>query len=221
MNNDDRILLVEDEPDTNYIVARLLQKNGYPLKIVTNGKQALDVLDQFQPKVVLADWNMPEMSGLELCSIMKNDEKYKRIYFIMLTARASVNDRVVGLEAGADDFLVKPTENAELLARVRSGVRIYDLQTELKKVEHSKAIIEMACTIGHRFNNPLSSLVIAIDSLINDLNISNKEEHSEDIEVIKTSIERIKSLTRELTKLEDPKIIDYLNNQSMIDLNEN
>lgn len=218
MINDDKILLVEDEPDTVYIVSRLLQKHGYPIKIVGNGKEALEVLDEFSPKVVLADWNMPELDGIELCRKMKADEKYKRIYYIMLTARASVNDRVIGLEAGADDFLVKPTENAELLARVRSGMRIYDLQTELKRVEHSKAIIEMACTIGHRFNNPLASLVIAVDSLIDDLDIGKKDEHLEDIEVIKTSIERIKKLTRELTKLEDPKIVDYLDNQGMLDL---
>jgi len=221
MSETSRILLVEDEPDTNYIVGRLLQKNGFEMKIVNNGQEALDVIDDFMPKVVLADWTMPVMDGLELCRIMKADEKYKQIYYIMLTARSSINDRVKGLEAGADDFLVKPTENNELLARVRSGIRIFDLQNELKKVEHSKAIIEMACTIGHRFNNPLSSLVIAVDSLIDEMDDAARDSHKEDIDVIKNSIDRIKLLIMDLTKLEDPKIIDYLDEQGMIDLSDN
>lgn len=220
MKDKNRILLVEDEPDTKFIVARLLEKHNFELKIVNNGKEALDVIDDFNPKVILADWTMPVMDGLELCKAIKNGDKYKLIYFIMLTARSSLNDRVIGLEAGADDFLVKPTENPELLARVRSGVRIYDLQVELKKVEHSKAIVEMACTIGHKFNNPLSSLVIAVDSLIEELSSDKKAENKEDIEVIRKSIDRIKILVRELTQLEDPKVIDYLDRQGMIDLGD-
>lgn len=218
MNEDSRVLLVEDEADTKFIVTRLLEKNKFNVKVVNNGKEALDVIDTYRPKVILADWTMPVMDGLELCKRIKSEEKYQLIYYIMLTSRSSLNDRIKGLEAGADDFLVKPTENPELLARVRSGIRIYDLQVELQRVEHSKAIVEMACTIGHKFNNPLASLVIAVDSLIADLDEAKKNESSEDIEVIKQSIDRIKTLVHELTRLEDPQIINYLDQQGMIDL---
>ena len=73
------------------------------------------------PEVIIADWTMPVMDGLELCDIVKKDERYKIIYFIILTARASIKDRVTGLDVGADDFLVKPVQNQELLARIRSS----------------------------------------------------------------------------------------------------
>ncbi len=216
-----KIIIVEDDQDTTFILSRLLAKNNFEVKIATNGEEALNILNEgFFPEVILADWTMPIMDGLELCKTVKGDENYKTIYFIMLTARSSIRDRVKGLEVGADDFLMKPIDNTELMARIRSGVRIFRLQNELRKVEHSKALVEMACTIGHKFNNPLSSLVVSIDSLKDELPEDFKVKYAEDLKVIKESIERITSLVKELTKLDDPKIINYLENNKMINLGE-
>lgn len=121
-----------------------MSKNGYDVLIANNGQEALEVIKDDLPKAIVADWTMPIMDGIELCNILKSDEKYKLIYYIILTARTSLKDRVKGLDVGADDFLLKPIENQELLARIRSGVRIHNLQNELKSIEHSKALIEMA-----------------------------------------------------------------------------
>ncbi|MDP1993892.1 MAG: response regulator, partial [Ignavibacteria bacterium] len=165
----DKILLVEDEKDTRFILERLLTKNNYEVLSAKDGSEALKLLENYLPKAILADWTMPVMDGLELCKILKKDERYKTIYFIVLTARASLKDRITGLDVGADDFLVKPIENQELLARIRSGVRIFNLQSELKNLEHNKAIIEMACTIGHKINNPLSSLLISVKNIETEL----------------------------------------------------
>jgi len=96
-------------------------------------------------------------------------EEYKTIYYIILTARATLRDLVEGLETGADDFLVKPTENQELLARIRAGIRITKLQEELKLAEHNKALVEMAFTTGHNINNPLASLILSIENLKNEV----------------------------------------------------
>lgn len=100
----DRILIVEDEEDTRFILERLLSKNDYEAKSARNGSEALEIIEQYQPKVIIADWTMPVMDGLELCNLVKKNEKYKLIYFILLTARASLKDRVMGLDIGADDF---------------------------------------------------------------------------------------------------------------------
>ena len=131
-----KILVVEDERDTRFILDKLLTKNNYDVVTSVNGEEALKILKEFNPQVILADWTMPVMDGIELCKIIKEEEKYKSIYFIILTARASLKDRVTGLDFGADDFLVKPVENQELLARIRSGIRIHNLQNELKNIEH-------------------------------------------------------------------------------------
>jgi phosphoserine phosphatase RsbU/P len=214
----DKILVVEDERDTRFILDKLLSKNNFKVMTVNNGQEALDVLDSFDPKVILADWTMPIMDGLELCNIVKNSEKHKLIYYIILTARTSLRDRVTGLDVGADDFLIKPIENQELVARIKSGVRIFNLQNELKTVEHSKAVIEIACTIGHKINNPLSSLTMALDNLKSELKEKETKNLDEEFSTINQSLERIKTLIQQLTHLENPEIINYTDDSKMIKL---
>ncbi len=215
---DKKVLIVEDEKDTRFILNRLLTLNKYEVATAKNGAEALEVLKEFTPQVILADWTMPVMDGLELCNIVKKDEKYKLIYFIILTARASLGDRVAGLDVGADDFLVKPIENQELLARIRSGIRIHNLQNELKNAEHDKAIIEMACTIGHKINNPLSSLMISLKNIEEDLSPGAKANFVDELTVINKAIDRIKILANDLTHLQNPKMIDYSKDSKMIKL---
>ncbi|MFA8341711.1 MAG: response regulator [Rhodothermaceae bacterium] len=218
--NPDRILIVEDEEDTLYILNRLLKKNGYDVKTAINGVEALKILEEgFFPKVIIADWTMPQMDGLQFCNILKEKESYKHIYFIVLTARASLKDRVMGLDVGADDFLVKPVENQELLARIRSGIRIHNLQNELKKIEHNKAIIELACTIGHQLNNPLSSLIMTLKHLQEELTSNSKNKHKDDFFVIEESIARISKLVDDLKNLDNPEVIDYTSDNKMIKIN--
>ena len=214
----DIILVVEDEKDTRYILDKLLTKNNYEVVTSINGQEAIELLKQHKPKVIIADWTMPVMDGIELCKILKEDETFKLIYFIILTARASLKDRVIGLDVGADDFLVKPVDNQELLARIRSGIRIHNLQNELRNIEHNKAIIEMACTIGHKINNPLSSLLMSVKSIEDELNSLDKDKYSDDFNITYQSIEKIKSLVSDLTHLKNPDLIEYTPDQKMVKL---
>ncbi len=212
----DKILIVEDEEDTRFILERLLSKNGYEVKTARNGEDALTILNEYAPKVIVADWTMPKMDGIELCNIVKKDERHKLIYFILLTARASTKDRVTGLDIGADDFLVKPVENQELLARIRAGIRINNLQNELKKIEHNKAIIEMATTIGHQINNPLSSLMMSVKSIESELSDDEKKKHEEDFYIVNEAISRIKKFAEALNNLENPEFINYAKDSKML-----
>ncbi len=214
----DKVLIVEDEKDTLFILTKLLEKNGYEVASAINGSEALDIIDDFSPKVIVADWTMPIMDGIELCNRLKENEKHKLIYYIILTARTSLKDRVKGLDVGADDFLLKPTENQELLARIRSGVRIFNLQNELKEIEHEKALIEMATTIGHKINNPLSSLSVSLKSLEGDLDQIDKEKFVDDFELINEALARISSLANDLSHLKNPETEDYTSETKMLKL---
>lgn len=216
----DRILIVEDEEDTRFILERLLAKNDYEVKAARNGSEALEVIESYNPKVIIADWTMPVMDGLELCNNLKKNESYKLVYFILLTARASLKDRVTGLDIGADDFLVKPVENQELLARIRSGIRIHNLQNELKSIEHNKALVEMACTIGHQINNPLSSLIMSLKTLRDELEEARAQKLEEDFYIINESIERIKKFVQALVNLENPEIVNYTSDSKMLKIGE-
>lgn len=212
----DKVLIVEDEKDTRFILEKLLSRNNYEVVTAVNGQDALEILKNFTPKVIVADWTMPVLDGLALCNILKGDDKFKLTYFIILTARSSLKDRIMGLDVGADDFLVKPVENQELLARIRSGIRIYNLQSELKNIEYSKAVIEMACTIGHKINNPLSSLVLSVNNIEHELSEDEKQKLKEDLSTVKESIERIRKFVNELVHLENPETVNYFEENKMI-----
>lgn len=216
MIDKDKILVVEDERDTRFILEKLLTKNNFEVMTANNGQEALVALETYAPKVILADWTMPIMDGLELCNQIKNNEKYKIIYYIILTARTSLRDRVTGLDVGADDFLMKPIENQELVARIKSGIRIFNLQRELKAIEHSKAVVELACTIGHKINNPLSSLKIAMNNLKEAIPEKSSEQSVEDFQIMEQAIERIQTFVQQLTHLENPEIINYTDESKMI-----
>lgn len=218
METKEKILIVEDEKDTRFILNKLLTKNEYEVKTTSNGKEALEIIDEFNPSVILADWTMPIMDGIELCNKIKSNEKHKLIYYIILTARSSLNDKIRGLDIGADDFLSKPIENQELLARIRTGVRIHNLQVELKSVEHTKAIVEMACTIGHEINNPLSSLIISLKNLEDEISNLKDDKYKDDLIVINKSIDRIKHLVNNLVHLKNPEVVNYTSDQKMIKL---
>jgi sigma-B regulation protein RsbU (phosphoserine phosphatase) len=108
-------------------------------------------------------------------------------------------------------------QNQELLARIRSGIRIHNLQNELKNIEHNKALIEMACTIGHKINNPLSSLLVSVKNIEGELG-AKKSNFEEELFIINQSIERIKTLANDLAHLQNPQIIDYSSDNKMLKL---
>ena len=214
----DKILVVEDEQDTKYILETLLKRSGYEIRTANNGLEALEVLQNFKPHVILADWTMPLMDGVELCDRLRKEEEYKSIYYIILTARGTLRDKIEGLDTGADDFLVKPTDNQELLARIRTGIRITKLQEELREAEHNKALVEMAFTAGHQINNPLASLSLSVENIKQELDEKEFSKIQDDIEIIEEAIKRIKNAADALKNLQNPKLTDYASGKQMLDL---
>jgi diguanylate cyclase (GGDEF)-like protein len=128
------IIVAEDEPASRALLTRQLRKAGYEVLACENGKQALEAVRRETTCIVIADWMMPEMDGLELCRTVRGLSQMHAlsfVYFILLTAHSDKEQIVAGLEAGADDYLTKPYHAQELLARLRAGERICALQTEL------------------------------------------------------------------------------------------
>ncbi len=213
-----KILIVEDEEHTRYLLERLLVMNNYDVRSAENGIDALNTMTNFKPEIILADWNMPEMDGAELCAKIKSNPELRHVYFIMITAKTSTQEKVEGLDTGADDYITKPVENDELLARIRSGLRIYDLQQDLKQLEHEKALLEMAATLGHQMNNPLSAINMALTSLKKNFQAKNFSDIEDDIKLIQQSVQRMQEITQKLMMLKDPKLVTYLENLKMLKL---
>lgn len=127
-----RILVADDDPLERKIVSAVLKKNGHESILAEDGRQAWDVLQQEKPRFLITDWSMPVMDGLELTRIIRAADLPGYTYIILLTARDQSNDLVAGLEAGADDYLKKPFDPQELLARIAVGERILHLEDKLK-----------------------------------------------------------------------------------------
>jgi phosphoserine phosphatase RsbU/P len=127
-----RILVVDDDPAIRILLAAKLATWGHTIATAGNGAEAWQKLSAEAFDVLVSDWNMPVMDGLELCRRVRNTQRRSYLYIILCTAMSQKADFLIGMEAGADDFVVKPVDFAELHVRIRAAQRILDLQTKLE-----------------------------------------------------------------------------------------
>jgi len=126
------ILIVEDDPTSQKLIETMLTKVGHKVVTVKNGIEALKLFEeQFFP-IIVTDWVMPEMDGLELSRAIRKISEERYVFIILLTAKDAKKDIIKGFEAGVDDYLTKPLHPGELLARLNSGIRILNLEQSLK-----------------------------------------------------------------------------------------
>lgn len=130
---DKRVLIVDDDPLALRMLERRLADGGYSVVSVPSGPEAMRVLCESAPSILITDWEMPEMSGLELCKAIRAHEGIGFVYIIILTAYGSDEAIVSAFDAGADDYLIKPFNHKELLARLRGGERIVSLERDIAR----------------------------------------------------------------------------------------
>jgi len=130
-----QVLIAEDDRVTGEILARTLQRWNYTTTIVSNGAQAWEYLraaaNDVAPTLAILDWMMPEMDGPDVCRRVRAELPLANMYLLLVTARESRGDVIAGLDAGADDYIIKPFDPDELRARVAVGVRVLGLQQKL------------------------------------------------------------------------------------------
>jgi diguanylate cyclase (GGDEF)-like protein len=176
------VLLAEDDPVARMLTARLLKKAGYEVVAVADGGAALEALRASFFPVVLTDWEMPVLDGLGVVAAVRGGDWPGYIFTILLTGRDSHESVLAGLEAGADDYLTKPVDEAELLARMKTGWRIADLELRLRAAREEAVKLSLTdaltgvnnrrfltdtlpseITRARRFNRPLSVVMCDID----------------------------------------------------------
>jgi two-component system cell cycle response regulator len=135
-----KILIAEDDPTSLMILVAVVSEWGYEPIAVEDGAQALTVLQAEEPpRLLLLDWEMPELNGLALCKLIREEDTSNPPYIILLTGRNNTEDLVTGFKVGANDYIAKPFENAELQARLQVGKRMLDLQYELNRAKEAMA----------------------------------------------------------------------------------
>ena len=118
-----KIFIVEDEPSIVQLVKYNLEKQNFKVLVSNNGEEGLQEIKKTEPDLILLDWMLPDLSGIDICKALRKDTKFKNVPIIMLTARSQEEDKVLGLNVGADDYLPKPFSNLELIARVNALLR--------------------------------------------------------------------------------------------------
>jgi len=165
-----KILVIDDDVTVQIVLQDLLESEGHEVAIAFDGKDGLSQAQDHLPDLIICDWMMPYIDGLEVCRQLKANSELATVFFILLTAREELDDRVKGLDNGADDFLSKPIETEELLARVRAGLRLRGLtqqlegtlqdlqqtQTQLVQSEKMSSLGQLVAGIAHEINNPIT-----------------------------------------------------------------
>ena len=138
-----RMLIADDEPISRLLLGTTLRNLGHDVVDVSDGQLALDALSHDDgPRLAILDWMMPELDGLEVCRRLREQQGRPYVYLILLTARSAQEDLVAAFDAGFDDFLAKPFDTSELKARLRSGMRVLELQEDLLRAQ--QALLKLA-----------------------------------------------------------------------------
>lgn len=198
-----KILVVEDDFVSRNVMVGAVEKLGHACLVAEDGDQAWKLFQEEPCEVILSDWMMPGLSGLELCERVRNFESEEYCYFIILSSLAKKNHVLEGLKAGADDYLTKPLDLEELQARLLSASRVTSLHRNLleaqsRAVLNSKlaAVGQLAAGVAHELNTPLGAVKMALDSALRRIDNQEKVEKK-----IRLSLGAIGNMQKIITQL--------------------
>lgn len=210
------ILVAEDDSGSRELLIGLLTKWGYRVVGTSNGAEALAKFHGTGgPRLALIDWMMPEVDGLEVCRQIRARKLPIAPYLIMLTSMRAPEQVAQALDAGADDFIIKPFDGRELQARLRVGHRIVDLQAQVGQQERLQGVLQMAAAVCHELNQPLQAVLSAADLLLMDQSTASNEL----VTAIRDGVKRLGQVTRRIMNLMHCRTTPYMNgNMEIIDL---
>ncbi len=195
------ILIVDDNLDNVTLLDKILKKSGYRTLKAYNGEEAVKLARQETPDLILLDIMMPIMDGFAACKIIKQDESTKHIPIFMLTAKQEINDKVRGLEIGADDYITKPFHLQELLARIKSRLKLTHEHRQTVTRERSMALSRMVKGVEHEIRNPVVSIGGFARRILDELPEDDRKKKY--AEIILQETERLEKMVRESVALRD------------------
>jgi len=213
------ILVVDDNRDMVHLFKKILATHGYQVISAENGLDALKMASENLPDLILLDLAMPKIDGYTVCKRLKDSDETNMIPVIMVTCRDTVKDKIQGLEFGADDYVTKPINYIELLARVESLLKIRDLHHRLIEARKLETLAQIAVSVNHEINNPLCSISANAEMLrtaINDPDDSVLRK----IEIILKEVDRIKQVINKLSSATRVISMEYISGIRMLDLDK-
>lgn len=191
-----KILIVDDEPINVKLIEEILEyEEGFQCKSVENGIDALALLDEYNPDIIILDIMMPGMSGYDVCRRIKNDKKHKFAKVLMVSGKAMIEERLEGYEAGADDYITKPFVDDELLAKLK----VFSRLKKTEEIDELKtAILQL---FSHETKTPLNGILLGSQLILDTPSLPDKI--AEYANLIKISGERIHDLVGKILLLSD------------------
>lgn len=198
------VLLLEDDPSLRQILYKVFKESGYNTLAVQDGEVGIKELKRFFPDIIVSDIRMPNMNGIEFLKYIRLNKEYEKIPFIILSAKAAIQDRISGLEHGADDYLTKPFDIRELLLRVKNTLRLSEKDNPLTTTSRS----------GEQ--EPLNQRSIAFLRRLYDFIISNITEQDLNLSRVSSSLNMSPSgLQKKIKRLTDKSFTQYVREQRL------
>lgn len=213
-----RILVIDDLPENVFMLKDRLEQEGYEVLTAYNGKSGIEKAQNELPDLILLDVMMPDINGFEVCKILVDDSRTSDIPIILVTAKTDPEDIKEGLDAGAYDYIKKPINKIELLARVKSELKLSDANKLLVEIERRNTFLATVVTANHKIKQPLTLISLSTAAIKREL---KKDEISKDIvlekiKYIDLAITEITSVLDQLNNIKEPVLSDYTKTVKMI-----
>lgn len=221
-----RALIADDDEMMRLIIRTIAVERGYDVEVAEDGARAWEAYQRSRPTLLILDWQMPKMDGLELCRRVRADDPTRATFVLMITARDTDSDLARVLDSGVDDYLSKPLSADALRARLAIAERRIALEQQRRDAEEELArarwlagIGETTIAVEHQINNPLAALLGSI-SLLEMSNALDKldADARQSVEIITTQARRIADVVKRLSNLKNPRSVPYVRGSTMIDL---
>ncbi|ANM31568.1 hypothetical protein ABI59_21385 [Acidobacteria bacterium Mor1] len=213
-----RLLILSANADERHSLAHLFASDGYCIESARDGEQGLATVARFRPDAVLCDWVLPGMDGLSFCRTLKSDVAFEPPHVTLVSGRSSMGERLRGIEAGADDLVVRPIEPDDLRARLRAAIVGRQKRGKQEEARRETAIRELAATVGHEINNPLTALFGHMELMLHYLEQGDPSRMQHHIKEAGEVASRIGDVARRLTQLDEVKTKQYLESMKMVDI---
>jgi two-component system, sensor histidine kinase and response regulator len=217
-----RILVIDDLPENVFLLQDRLESEGYEILTAYDGKTGINKAISELPDLILLDVMMPEMNGIEVCKTLVSNPSTVNIPIILVTAKAGAEDTKEGLEAGAFDYIKKPFNKIELLARVNSALKLSEAQKKYLEAEQRNTFSATVVTANHKIKQPLTLMSLSSAALKREINkdVISKEAILKRINYIDTAIKEISDVLNQLNTIKKPVFSDYVKDIKMIDFEE-
>ncbi|MFC2085174.1 PleD family two-component system response regulator [Bacteroidota bacterium] len=214
------VLIVDDQPDNVFILKERLKKEGFDTITAYDGPSCLKLALENQPDLILLDIMMPGMSGFEVCKRLVKEEKTKLIPVILVTALTDTDDVKRGLQAGAFDYIKKPFNRTELIARINSALRFSESNKFMIELEKIRTYAATVVTANHEIKQPLTLINLSTAAISRELGRNNvrRDVIHKRVTFIDSAAKDIIRVLDKLSEIKKPIITDYVNDLKMIDL---